>query len=216
MVFTYLDFFGEKERVNQLKESYTKGTVSDIDVKECLYKSLMKFFTPARKRYEELKKNPELVKNILARGAGVARRVAGQTIKEVREVVGLENTYEISRKKQVINIDDFGQIEMRVGKVTTAENVEKSEKLIRLHVDFGEFGKRTIFTGVRTYGYTSDDFLGKQFLFVVNLEPRKMMGEESRGMILATDGLELPFGKHGDKKPIFVSGEGLPMGAKVR
>ena len=92
--------------------------------------------------------------------------------------------------------------------MTTAEHVEKSEKLIRLHVDFGWFGKRIIFTGVRTYGYTADDFIGKQFLFVVNLEYRKMLGEESRGMILAIDST--------DGKPLFVSGEGLPVGSKIR
>jgi len=43
-----------------------------------------------------------------------------------------------------------------------------------------------------------------------------MMDEESQGMILAVDGEELPFGKHGDKKPIFVFAEGMPIGARVR
>ena len=65
-----------------------------------------------------------------------------------------------------------------------------------------------IFTGVRSYGYTPDDFQDRQFLFVVNLAPRKMMGEESQGMILAVDGP--------DGKPIFVSAEGMPVGSKVR
>ena len=55
-----------------------------------------------------------------------------------------------------------------------------------------------------------------QFFFVVNLEYRKMMGEESQGMILAVDGDELPFGQHGVKKPVFISGEGMPIGAKIR
>jgi tRNA-binding EMAP/Myf-like protein len=61
---------------------------------------------------------------------------------------------------------------------------------------------------VRPFGYDASDFADKQFLFVTNLQPRKMMGEESQGMILAVDGNE--------DKPIFVSAEGMPLGAKVR
>ena len=105
-----------------------------------------------------------------------------------------------------ISIDEFAKVEMRVGKVLEATNKEGSEKLIRLVVDFGEQGKRVIFTGVRGYGYTPEDFSGKQFMFAFNLAPRKMMDEESHGMILAV----------GDDKPIFLSAEGLPLGAKIR
>jgi methionyl-tRNA synthetase len=107
----------------------------------------------------------------------------------------------------MISIDDFAKTEIRVGQVVEAINKEGSEKLIRLVVDFAS-EKRIIFTGVRTYGYTPEDFLGKQFLFVTNLEYRKMMDEESQGMILAVDGQ--------NNKPVFISGEGLPVGAKVR
>lgn len=105
----------------------------------------------------------------------------------------------------MITIDDFVKIEIRVGKVSRAEDVEKSRKLIKLTVEFGDC-QRTIFTGVRGYGYTAADFENKQFLFVTNLEPKKIMEEESQGMILAV----------GDDKPIFISGENLPLGAKVR
>jgi len=112
----------------------------------------------------------------------------------------------------MINIDDFGKVEIRVGEVLEAENVEKSEKLIRLEVDFGD-EKRTIFTGVRGYGYTPEDFLNKQFLFVTNLEYKKIMGQESQGMILAVD----PSAGSGQViKPLFISAEGLPVGAKIR
>jgi len=107
----------------------------------------------------------------------------------------------------MITIDDFFKVEIRVGKVVEAEDVVESNKLIKLRVDFGD-EQRTIFTGVRTYGYRADDFEGKQWLFVTNLEPKKIMDQESQGMILAVDGEE--------GKPIFVSGEGMPTGAKVR
>ena len=134
-----------------------------------------------------------------------------------------------------ITIQDFAKVEMRVGRVVEAANKEGSEKLIRLVVDFGlkstgstkstggtgsEEGEgrelRVIFTGVRAYGYTPGDFLNKQFFFITNLAPRKMMDEESQGMILAVDGDELPFGKHGEKKPVFISADGMPVGARIR
>lgn len=89
----------------------------------------------------------------------------------------------------MITIDDFKNIEMRVGQVAEATCKEGSEKLIRLVVDFGsEIGKRVIFTAVRPYGYSPDFFLNKKFMFLTNLEYKKIMDEESQGMILATDG----------------------------
>lgn len=212
MVFQYLDFFGEERTVAELKELYKLGKVPDIEVKEYLFTSLMKIFAPARARYKELKAHPEAIKKILKDGAEKARGVAGATMEEVRDTIGLTNTYSffrypISKSDLFISIDEFSKIEVRVGKVTQAANIEKSEKLIRLTVDFGAFGERTIFTGVRPFGYTPIDFIHKQFLFVTNLEPKRMMGEASEGMILAVD--------H-ENKPIFIPADGMPLGAKIR
>lgn len=128
--------------------------------------------------------------------------------------------------KTIVSIDEFSRIEMRVGKVIEATYPEKSEKLIRLVVDFGP-EKRTIFTGVRTFGYTKDDFVDKQFFFVTNLAPRTMpsfvetsagkLQEESQGMILAVDPTSLKLrGASGSENPLFISAEGMPPGAKIR
>lgn len=107
----------------------------------------------------------------------------------------------------MITIDDFGKIEIKVGLVTEAVNKEGSEKLIRLTVDFGT-ETRIIFTAVRAYGYTPEDFLNKKFLFVTNLEYKKIMDEESQGMILAVEE---------EGKPIFViPAEDVAVGAKLR
>ncbi|MBI4066105.1 hypothetical protein HY411_00150 [Candidatus Gottesmanbacteria bacterium] len=134
--------------------------------------------------------------------------------------------------QSTITISEFSKVEMRVGKVVEATHPEKSKKLIRLVVDFGlkntgdmgntgdqgeEHEVRVIFTGVRGFGYTKEDFLEKQFFFVVNLAPRKMIGEESQGMILAVDPGETNEGEaHSNEKPLFISAEGMPVGAKVR
>ncbi|OGG04160.1 tryptophan--tRNA ligase [Candidatus Gottesmanbacteria bacterium RBG_16_52_11] len=221
MVFAYLEFFGDKKKVADLKAKYTEGKVADVEVKEYLFESLMKTFRPAREKYRELKSDRKQVQEILESGAAKARITAAETMKAVREAAGLTNQYsffryEFARTDGMISIDEFARTEIRVGKVEKAENVEKSDKLIRLTVDLGESGKRNILTGVRGFGYTPEYFSGKQFLFVTNLEYRKMMGEESQGMILAVDGLELPFGEHGEAKPVFIPAEDLPIGAKVR
>lgn len=93
MVFTYLDFFGKKSEVDQLKERYKKGQVADIEVKNYLYETLLKFFAPARAKYEELKNDPQTVKDILRKGAEKAKAVAEQTMKEVGEAIGIINKY---------------------------------------------------------------------------------------------------------------------------
>lgn len=88
------------------------------------------------------------------------------------------------RSSDPLTFDEFMKVDLRVGTVTTAERVPKSEKLIRMDVSFGNF-KRQILAGVgRTF--QPEALVGKQFVFVVNLPPRKMMGLESHGMMLAT------------------------------
>lgn len=106
----------------------------------------------------------------------------------------------------MITIDDFKNVEMRVGLVVEAAEQPGSEKLIKLKVDFGD-ETRIIFTAVRPYGYTAEYFLNKRFIFVTNLEYKKIMGEESQGMILAV----------GEDKPIFViPAEDVLVGSWVR
>lgn len=90
-------------------------------------------------------------------------------------------------KKDTILFPDLLKLDIRIGEVTKAALVEGSSKLIELTVDFGEdYGVVTIFTGMQKW-YTPADFEGKKFPFVANLEPKKMMGKESQGMILSAD-----------------------------
>lgn len=97
MVFTYLDFFGDVKRVAELKALYQAGKVADVEVKNYLFITLMAYFRAARERYQELKANPAQVKKILTDGAEKARQVAGETMTEVRETVGLTNSYSFFR-----------------------------------------------------------------------------------------------------------------------
>ncbi|MEQ1896493.1 MAG: methionine--tRNA ligase [Vicinamibacterales bacterium] len=104
-----------------------------------------------------------------------------------------------------IGIDDFMKVELRVGTVLEAEAVPKSKKLLKLLVDAGT-EQRTILAGIAE-AYTPEQMVGRTIVFVANLEPRKLMGIESNGMVLAASvegGL-----------PTLVSVENVP-GARVR
>lgn len=85
----------------------------------------------------------------------------------------------------MITIEDFSKIELKVGTVLEAFEVEGSEKLIKQIVDFGD-EKRQILSGIKQW-YKPEELMGKQFIYVTNLEPRTMMGLESQGMLLCTD-----------------------------
>jgi len=86
----------------------------------------------------------------------------------------------------MITIDEFVKVELRVGLVLEAEEVEGSDKLIKQLVDFGELGQKQILSGIKQW-YKQEQLVGKQFIYCTNLEPRMMMGLESQGMLLATD-----------------------------
>lgn len=90
--------------------------------------------------------------------------------------------------KPMINYEQFASMDMRIGTIVNCEEKEGSDKLLRLTVDFGpDEEKRNILSGIKEW-YQPDELIGKQFLFIINLEPRKMMGEFSEGMILMADG----------------------------
>src|SRR3989344_1585141 len=111
----------------------------------------------------------------------------------------MENT------KDMATIDDFVKLEMRVGTVVEAEEVEGSDKLIKQIVDFGD-EKRQILSGIKKW-YKPDSLVGKQFVYVTNLEPRLMMGLQSQGMLLAV----------GEDKPVILKpSKKVPNGSKIR
>lgn len=89
--------------------------------------------------------------------------------------------------KPEIDYDDFSKVDLRVAKILAAEAVPKSSKLVRLKIDIGE--ERTIVAGIGK-DYRPQELIGKSIVIVANLKPAKLMGVESRGMLLATDSPE--------------------------
>ncbi|MBI5639967.1 MAG: methionine--tRNA ligase [Nitrospirae bacterium] len=85
----------------------------------------------------------------------------------------------------LISIQDVLKVELKVGKILSAERVKKSDKLIKLQVDTGE--QRQIVAGIGK-AYSPEDLVGKKIVIVANLQPAKLMGVESNGMLLAATG----------------------------
>jgi len=117
-----------------------------------------------------------------------------------------------------ITINDFSKIDIRIGTVIKAEVPSWSHWVIKLVVDFGpEIGKKTIFAGMMKF-FKPKDFEGKQFPFVVNIEPKKIgpEGDYSQGMILAAD-LITDKDKPEEGEPVlFKFSKKVPNGTKVR
>ncbi|MCD6467677.1 MAG: methionine--tRNA ligase subunit beta [Methanomicrobia archaeon] len=82
----------------------------------------------------------------------------------------------------MIKYDEFKKIELKVGEIKSAENIKGSKNLLKLKVDIGE--ERQLVAGIAKY-YNPEELVGKKIIVVANLEPAKLFGVESQGMLLA-------------------------------
>jgi len=90
--------------------------------------------------------------------------------------------------KDVINYEDFAKVEIRVGKIISAERVPEADKLLKLIIDLGELGERQVLAGIAEHTPEPEKLVGKLIPIVANLTPRRLRGYESEGMILAASG----------------------------
>lgn len=93
---------------------------------------------------------------------------------------------ETASESTTVTIDEFAKVQMTVCKVLECENVKKSEKLLKFKLDDGSGTSRQIFSGIAKY-YKPEELIGKTLVACTNLPPRKMMGEESNGMLLSAE-----------------------------
>ena len=108
-----------------------------------------------------------------------------------------------------ITYADFAKVEFRVGEIIEAKDVEKSEKLLRLLVNFGdELGQKIVYSGIKQW-YSPTDLLGKKTIFVVNMILKKIMGEESSAMIFGAED------EKNNQMSILILEKDLPAGTKV-
>ena len=107
----------------------------------------------------------------------------------------------------MIDIEQFFRTRLKVGTVKLAERVPKSNKLVRLEVDLGEGAPRQLVAGIAK-AYEPESLVGRQVVVVANLQPAKLMGVESRGMVLAASEDGQPVLLHPDRE--------VPPGTEVR
>jgi len=107
---------------------------------------------------------------------------------------------------ELIGIEDFGKVQLRVGRIVAAERVEKSDKLVKLQVDIGT-ETRQVVAGIGKQ-YAPEQLLDKSIVIVVNLKPAKLMGVESQGMLLAASA--------GDVLSVVTPDREIKPGAKVK
>lgn len=98
----------------------------------------------------------------------------------------------------MITLKDFKKLEIRIGKILSAQKVEGADKLLKLEVDIGK-KKRQLVAGIAQY-YEPEELIHKEIPILVNLEPRKIRGIESQGMLLAVVEKEMPILLHPDKE----------------
>jgi methionyl-tRNA synthetase len=92
----------------------------------------------------------------------------------------------VGPSKPNITFDDFAKLDLRVGTITAAERVPKADKLLKLSIDIGEASPRTVVSGIAMH-FAPEQLPGQQVVLVANLEPRKMRGVESQGMVLMAE-----------------------------
>ena len=107
-----------------------------------------------------------------------------------------------------ITIDDFAKVDLRVGQVVSAERVKGADKLLHLKVDIGEAEPRTLVAGIAE-AYAPEQLLGRKVVIVANLQPRKLRGIESNGMIVAAS-------IEGGKPVLAGFLEDIPVGARLK
>lgn len=106
----------------------------------------------------------------------------------------------------MITYDDFKKVELKIARITAAEEVPGAEKLLKLQIDLGG-ENRQIVAGIKK-NYQPGTLVGKEIVVVVNLEPRMVMGVESNGMLLAASG---------DNGPVIIMPEReVPPGSGVK
>ena len=124
--------------------------------------------------------------HVISGKAHIFSKIEDQTIEDQIKKLKLNNEKNnIMPQKNTIEFDDFTKVDIRIGKVIEAENVPKSDKLLKLKVDTG-LDQRTILSGISKY-YSTEEILNKKVMVLINLKPRKMMGYESQGMLLLAD-----------------------------
>jgi methionyl-tRNA synthetase len=136
---------------------------------------------------------PRIERNKEQSGREATKKTADKTKQTEKKMESAETAKPaappVPARPDLIGIEDFMKADLRVGRIVSAERVEKSEKLVKLKVDIGT-ETRQVVAGIGK-SYTPEDLMGKSIVIVANLKPAKLMGIESQGMLLAASSGDL-------------------------
>jgi methionyl-tRNA synthetase len=106
-----------------------------------------------------------------------------------------------------VNYDQFSALDIRVATIKAVENIEGADRLYKITLDAGELGERTVAAGIKAF-YQPEELIGRQVVYLANLEARLLKGVESQGMLLAADS--------GEAAVLLQPAATVPDGSKVR
>lgn len=155
----------------------------------------------------DIKAELEALAELTGKRAGTeaaAQKATKQEVKQVSEKQTQEK--QTAETRNLIGIDTFSQVELRVGQIQSAERVEGADKLLKLQVDLGS-EVRQVVSGIAKH-FTTDELVGQKVVVVTNLKPVKLRGVQSNGMILAAS--------EGDLLKLVTVPETIPNGAVVK
>ena len=178
-----------KDRLNQVLYNLVETIrIATIPLQMCFVDTPAKIFEQIGVSGEDISWDSAKVFGTLKDGTKVSKgeilfpRI--EMTDELFKVEEEEQPEEDEDKKGLITIDELDKVEFKVGQIKEVERVPKSKKLYKLSVDVGEKEPRTIVSGIVPY-YTEEELLNKQVMVVTNLQPAKLCGIESQGMLLA-------------------------------
>ena len=178
-----------KDRLNQVLYNLVETIrIATIPLQMCFVDTPAKIFEQIGVSGEDISWDSAKVFGTLKDGTKVSKgeilfpRI--EMTDELFKVEEEEQQEENEDKKGLITIDELDKVEFKVGQIKEVERVPKSKKLYKLSVDVGEKEPRTIVSGIVPY-YTEEELLNKQVMVVTNLQPAKLCGIESQGMLLA-------------------------------
>jgi len=164
--------------------------------------------------------NPDLVENHpisdavvqiasipLPEPAPLFEKIEGTRTQELESILKkrVEQAKQAAKEEDLVSIEEFSRVDLRVGKVLSAEPVKGSKKLLRLTVDIGEAKPRFVVAGMAEF-YRPEMMVGLSIILVTNMKPTKIFGIESQGMVLAA----------GDQATILIPLRDVPPGTKIR
>ncbi|MGN2247837.1 methionine--tRNA ligase [Frateuria sp. GZRR35] len=188
-------------------ESFLQAPIADFDdARAELHSHAIGPFEPLLARIDP--KRIEAMIDASRESLAPAPAAAPKSSKETRKPM-IEPAAPATDTPATIAIDDFARLDLRIGKVTTCEFVEGSDKLLRFELDAGPLGTRQIFSGIRAAYGEPEKLVGRNVVFVANLAPRKMRFGLSEGMILSA-------GDGGSDLFLLDADQGAKPGATVR